>query len=229
VSRPGIRGRCRTTIAAVTAAAALAAGVLTAASAGSSGAAGGGTAAVAATAAPGTVHYGKTGWQGYGWYNSSYAWSRFYIPRTTGPAGSAVALWAGIGQGNPGIQQIGVTLTMGAHNYEAISEWYEMWPADAHAFPSHPTYPGDRIEVSVQRSGDRYTLRLWDATRHWTDVAVASDWRHESMSEAVAEAFGPSLPSFGPVAFTTSGYPAYGWSMGLSMWRGRGDAFTLQR
>jgi Peptidase A4 family len=196
---------------AVTAAAALAAGPTAAASAGTD-----------------AVHYGKNGWQGYGWYNSSYAWARFYIPRTTGSAGEAVALWAGIGQGNPGIQQIGVTLTMGAHNYEAISEWYEMWPAAAHAFPSHPTYPGDRIEVSVQRSGDRYTLRMWDATRHWTDIEVANDWRTESMSEAVAEAFGPSLPSFGPVTFTTSGYPAYSWSMGLAMGRGGGDAFSLR-
>lgn len=212
-------------MAAVTAAAALAAGPVTAASAAAASPA---TASAGATGAPETVHYGKTGWQGYGWYNSSYAWSRFYIPRTTGSAGEAVALWAGIGQGNPGIQQIGVTLTMGARNYEAISEWYEMWPAPAHAFSSHPTYPGDRIEVSVQRSGDRYTLRMWDATRHWTDIAVASDWRNEGMSEVVAEAFGPSLPSFGPVTFTTSGYPAYSWSMGLPMWRGRGNAVTLE-
>jgi hypothetical protein len=185
------------------------------------------TTASATTASAGAtaVHYGKSGWQGYGWYNSSYAWSRFYIPRTTGPAGEAVAIWAGIGQGNPGIQQIGVTLTMGARNYESISEWYEMWPASAHAFPAHPTYPGDRIEMSVQRGGDSYTLRLWDAT---TDIAVASDWRHEAMAEVVAEAFGPSLPSFGPVTFTTSGYPAYAWSMGLPMWRGSGNALTVE-
>jgi hypothetical protein len=60
------------------------------------------------------------------------------------------------------------------------------------------------MQFVVTRSGSLYTLTVTDVTRHWSVSARQSSSNRELSGEAVAEAFGPLLPSFGPARFLYS-------------------------
>lgn len=162
---------------------------------------------------PVPVTYSAVGWAGYGWASSSKAEAQFRVPSVNGAdRNSSMAVWAGIGDGNPGIQQAGITVAVDSSKVIHCNAWYEMWPAAGHSYGGACAV-GDVIHVSVTRSGSKYTLTVKDDTRHWSATAVKTYAHTEPDAEAVAEDFGPPVPQFAHLEITTSGTDSYAYSI----------------
>lgn len=165
------------------------------------------------------------GWSGYGWDSSTKAAAEFIVPNLRSPG--SIAIWTGLGDGDPGLQQIGVTVT--AVDGLVIGQaWFEMWPAQAEHIGS-VVRPGDLIFVKVTRAGDDYTLTIFDDTRHWEAVTHQYSADIEPGAEAVAEDFGPQLPDFEAFPMWTSAeYFTQRWEMaGAYSWRTSGNSMGI--
>lgn len=136
-------------------------------------------------------HYAPTGWEGYTLNSTSRVSTDFIIPNVTGTNGETVAYWAGFGQGNPGIQQAGITGTIG-HGWTA---WYEMWPADPVAFhPPVPPHAGDTMQFIATFSAGVYTLSVNDVSKGWTQSTRQASPDLEGYGEAICEAYSTTYP-----------------------------------
>ena len=160
--------------------------------------------------------YSLNGWAGYSWPDGSGNWAAadFTVPHFGSPDG-AVAFWAGLGRGNPGIQQDGVSCGW-ANGVTSCNAWYEMWPASPHAF-GYRVEPGDHMRFIVLRFGTRYVLKVVNYTRAWTARTIQYSSDVEYSGEAIAEAFGPEPPGFTAASFSrTSGAISnlYSWPFG---------------
>lgn len=178
--------------------------------------------------------YGEFGWEGYSWPASSYASTEVTIPRVGPPTGD-ISFWAGLGKGDPGIQQTGVDCAYRPHirvPYGYCNAWYEMWPAPAYPEPEH-VFPGDRMKFSVSRTGHDYVLQVFNFTRHWTHTKHETYYTHENTGEAITEALGPPLPGFAPAHFyNTSGILSQLYTFpfgGTYVSRNSSHSFTVHR
>lgn len=156
---------------------------------------------------PSQPPYGQSGWEGYSVPGTTRVSVDFTVPNLHGARGDSVAFWAGFGKGDPGIQQAGITGTVGS----GWTAWWELWPAAGHPFSTPvPPHSGDVMQFIVTRSASVYTLRVNDVTRHWSASISQSDGNRETSGEAVAEAYGPALPDYGPARFTYASAPLGG-------------------
>lgn len=182
----------------------------------------------AASAATPAVRPGYLGWAGYSWPSTSYAAATFTVPALRGADG-AEAFWVGLGKGDPGVQQCGITATL-SHGKPSYQAWYEMWPAPPYAFGGRVS-AGNTMRFTVSRSGQAYTLTVRNLTLRWTAQVTRYYSAHESGAEAIAEAFGPRPSGFTPARFSaTSGTIATPWSWPFGGERHRRDspsAFTI--
>ncbi len=147
---------------------------------------------------------GLYGWEGYGWRASNRVSADFIVPQLSGTNG-AVAFWVGFGQGNPGIQQTGITGNKSGSRI-TWNAWYEMWPSPGHGF-GKTIKTGDKLQFIVTRSGYTYTLTVNDSTQRWTASTRQYSRNVEPGGEAVAEAFGSPLPNFSPARFQYTNGP----------------------
>lgn len=142
--------------------------------------------AVAAFTALSGVHYGNTGWEGYTLDSVTRVSTDFTIPNVSGTTGQTVAYWVGFGQGDPGIQQAGITGTVGS----GWSAWWEMWPNVGHSFnPPTPPHAGDVMQFIVTFGSGVYTLSVNDVTRGWTQSTRQASPDREGYGEVVCEAY----------------------------------------
>jgi hypothetical protein len=184
----------------------------------------------AASASTPAVRYGYQGWAGYSWSSSSSAAATFKVPALSGPDG-AEAFWVGLGKGDPGIQQCGITATV-SHGKPSYQAWYEMWPAIPYSFGGRVS-AGNVMRFTVTRSGAIYTLTVQNLTLRWTARVSQRYSAHESSAEAIAEAFGPRPSGFTPAHFSaTSDAIARWWAWPFGGERATADsahAFTVSR
>ena len=152
------------------------------------------------------VHYAGTGWEGYTQDSTTRVSADFNIPNISGTNGQTVAYWVGFGQGNPGIQQAGITGTVG----RGWTAWYEMWPDQGVQFkPPTPPHSGDQMQFIVTFSAGVYTLSVNDVTRGWQESTRQASPNREGFGEAICEAYDPNagLPNnmgAGKFYFTSS-------------------------
>lgn len=144
------------------------------------------------------------GWAGYSWNANAKAEAQFRVPSVNGATPGSIALWAGIGKGDPGIQQAGVTVTVAQNGKVTCTPWWEMWPAPPHPYGG-ACKTGDALKVTVLRSGSKYTLSVQNLSEGWHASTVQSYGHTEPGAEAIAEAYGPPVPQFAHLQFTTSG------------------------
>lgn len=149
-------------------------------------------------------NYGQHGWEGYGWRAASRVSIDLVLPNIRGARGDSVAFWAGFGHGDPGIQQAGITGTVGS----GWTAWWELWPGEAVPFrPPVPPHSGDLVQFIVTHSGSTYVMTVNDEARHWSVSMRQSSGNEEAGGEAIVEAYGPDLPYFWPARFSYSNEP----------------------
>lgn len=188
----------------------------------------GGTAAAGASFAPThTVRFGGN-WAGYvaagsvdEFVSAAADWT---VPAVTCLAKHDLyAPWVGIdGYNSDTVEQTGVATSCSTGS-PVESAWYEMYPAEP-TYYSNPISTGDTIAASVTSSGTKFTLKISDVTKGWTETTKKSLSSAEKLSaEAVIEApggypkitsvsftnvlfNGRGLKSFDPVKTTSGGY-----------------------
>ena len=118
------------------------------------------------------------------------------------PVGS-VALWAGLGTGQPGIQQCGITCNWDGKAM-TYSAWYQMYPADPVAFDpeKYPVSHGDHLRFYVERAGSEYALEIMNYTKSWHAVTRQTYGHAPVEAEVIAEAFGPEPCGLEPTTFS---------------------------
>lgn len=137
-----------------------------------------------------TERYGTTGWEGYTQDSTTRVSADFNIPNVSGVNGQSVAYFAGFGQGNPGIQQAGITGTVGS----GWTAWYEMWPQNAVQFhPPTPPHSGDQMQLIVTFSAGVYTLSVNDVTRGWQQSTRQASADREGFGELICEKYDPNI------------------------------------
>jgi hypothetical protein len=144
-------------------------------------------------------------------------------------ADGAEAFWVGLGKGDPGIQQCGITATL-SHGKPAYQAWYEMWPGSPHAFGGLIS-AGNVMRFTVSRTGVVYTLTVQNQTLRWTARVTQRYSAHESGAEAIAEAFGSRPSGFASARFSDiSGAIVTPWAWPFGGERHQGNsasAFTV--
>jgi hypothetical protein len=163
---------------------------------------------VITSSAEATAHprYAGTGWEGYTQDSTTRVSTDFTIPNVSGSNGQSVAYWVGFGQGDPGIQQAGVTGTVGA----GWSAWWEMWPSAGHSFaPPTPPHSGDVMQLIVTFGFGVYTLEVNDVTRGWSESTRQASPDRETFGEVICEAYDsthglPTNMGAGRFTFTNS-------------------------
>ncbi len=142
--------------------------------------------------------------RGYGW--SSANWSgmvvakdarainrvsaQWIVPHVLPSSRSAYSsAWIGIdGFSNNNLIQTGTShdYVNGKASYQA---WWEILPAAETVIP-HPVYPGDRIQASIAKlgGGNRWVIRMRNATQNWTFTTVQSYSGPQSSAEWIVEA-----------------------------------------
>ena len=171
---------------------------------------------------PGTLHAGarnananSTNWSGYvadrgTFMSASASWVE---PAARCSSGSQYAsFWVGLdGYASGTVEQIGSEADCSGKTARYYS-WYELFPAKAVDF-TNPVRPGDHLTGSVTYTGRHgFTLRLSDATRHWSHTVTGfSSKAARTSAEVIVEApcctkAGHVLPlaDFGTVTFSGS-------------------------
>lgn len=146
-----------------------------------------------------------TGYAGYSWSNNAGVRANFTVPQVFAPVGS-IAFWAGLYDSTAPvhIQQVGITANWNGSNM-TYSAWYEMYPDNAVAFDpaSYPVNHGDSLQFYVGKSGDAYSLEILNYTQNWHAVQAAGWSGNDDLGMCIAEGFGPALPGFEPVTFSS--------------------------
>jgi hypothetical protein len=163
----------------------------------------------------GLRHATSSNWSGYAVHHGTY---RSVSATWTEPAGHCsgnsghdyASFWVGLdGYSSKTVEQTGSDTDCkgGTPKYYA---WYEMFPQDSVNI-SHPVKPGDKITASVvYNGGGKFTLKLTDATQHWTatehrSLASAKRSSAEIIIEAPSSETGElPLADFGTVHFTAA-------------------------
>jgi hypothetical protein len=159
-------------------------------------------------------------WAGYEWNGGSVAASVFTVPEFPYKDMSAaernnqtvLSLWAGLGV-SPYIEQIGIYdyVQAGKVNWAGVCAF---WPT-VNESCGHGISTGDKIAVSVHRSGLTYTLAMRDYGPHnvWA-IHVSRTLNHvDTTAEVIVEdSTYPGYPLenltyFSPVRAATSGTP----------------------
>lgn len=171
---------------------------------------------------PRTTHAGarnatatSTNWSGYvadrgTFMSASASWVE---PAARCSSGSQYAsFWVGLdGYASGTVEQTGSEADCAGKTARYYS-WYEMYPAKAVNF-ANPVRPGDHFTGSVTYTGrDGFTLKVSDATRHWSHTVTGfSSKAARTSAEVIAEApccakTGHVLPltDFGTVTFSGS-------------------------
>jgi hypothetical protein len=155
-------------------------------------------------------------WSGYagtrGTYTSvSASWTQ---PTGTCSRGDQyAAFWVGLDGYNSGtVEQTGSEVDCAGRTARYYA-WYEMYPGPSEDY-SNTVRPGDHFTATVTSlGGDRFSLKISDTTRHWSQDTKASldQTPARSSAEAIVEApcctySGGTLPltDFGTVNFTGS-------------------------
>ncbi len=113
-------------------------------------------------------------WSGYASVGGTYksVSAKWVQPRVTCSSGTQLAgFWVGLdGANDSTVEQTGdADVCTGSHpSYYA---WYEMFPHAPHNYGS-PVKPGDHMSASVNYTGGgHFTLKISDATEHWSHTA----------------------------------------------------------
>lgn len=164
---------------------------------------------------PVSIQYAN--WAGYEWQSSTAA-AQFTVPSFPYSRMSAaernnrtvLAIWAGLGTG-PSIEQIGI--------YDYVQNGHVGWAGFCAFWPSTDAScgggisTGDVLQVSVHRSGFKYTMSMRDVGK-WTVSISRTLPNKDNTAEVIAEdtqyAGDPftNLTYFSPFKATVSGNPA---------------------
>jgi hypothetical protein len=158
---------------------------------------------------------------GYQWHGGNVSAAEFTVPafpyhdmNAEEKAGTtSLSLWTALTNG-PDIEQIGIYSYIKAKqvSWAGVCAW---WPVVAEGC-GHGISTGDKIFVSVHRSGFHYVMAMHDAGPHnvWT-VSISRTLPHaDSTGEFIAEdSHYPHTPAvnlthFDPIKVATSGNPA---------------------
>jgi hypothetical protein len=163
----------------------------------------------------------SSNWAGYAAHRSGVrfrkvigAWTQ---PNATCTAGKATysSVWVGLGGysvSSPALQQIGTELDCTASGRVASGAWYELVPAASHT-TKLVVAPGDRIQASVNVTGNQVKLAITDLTRHRSfartlhDIVLdttSAEWIVEAPSACTSSTDCQTLPlaNFGSTAVT---------------------------
>jgi hypothetical protein len=142
------------------------------------------------------------------------AWREPVVSCSAGGAGTASAIWVGLGGftgSDPGLEQIGTNANCDARGRPTYFAWFEVLPYIAYPIKAK-VRPGDSLAASVSVDGYAVRLQLQNLTRHWTVTknlssttpdTSSAEWIVEAPIACNAYACAPKrLANFGSVSMT---------------------------
>ena len=152
------------------------------------------------------------------------AWREPAVSCGAGDAGTASAIWVGLGGfvgSDPGLEQIGTNANCDARGRPMYFAWFEVLPYIAYPIKAK-VRPGDSLAASVSVDGYAVRLQLQNRTRHWTVTKnLSSEAPDTSSAEWIVEA--PMACDAYAVRAETAGELR----LGVDHERGRGDDVGL--
>ncbi len=117
------------------------------------------------------------------------AWREPAVSCTAGSAGTASAIWVGLGGFvGPGLEQIGTNANCDSHGRPLYFAWFEVLPYIAYPIKAK-VRPGDSLAASVRVDGYAVRLQLQNRTRRWTVTKnLSSEAPDTSSAEWIVEA-----------------------------------------
>jgi hypothetical protein len=142
------------------------------------------------------------------------AWREPVVSCSAGGAGTASAIWVGLGGftgSDPGLEQIGTNANCDAHGRPTYFAWFEVLPYIAYPIKAK-VRPGDSLAATVSVDGFAVRLQLQNLTRRWTVTknlssptpdTSSAEWIVEAPLACGAYACAPKrLANFGSVSMT---------------------------